>query len=438
MTKPNRLGTALTAASIVALAAGCAGPGNLGARSASIFGGKVDDSNIGLATRAQVALAGNEIDKAISLAERAVDNSPRDAGFRALLGNSYLAAGRFTSAEAAFRDSLSLLGAQPQVVLKLALVQIAQGKTAEAREILAFGQSILDPADVGLALALAGDAATAITVLEPAARTVGADSRIRQNLALAYALAGDWQQARVVASQDVPADQLEARIQQWMVLAKPARASDQVASIIGIQPAAADPGQPTRLALNQTDDSRQAAVEPMTAPVAANAELSATTTVDLPPVELARVEPAAVPIEMVTPSPEPAKVKYAAASEDVARPAISPAVARVHDPVPVRRANLPKVRSGNSKAVVQLGAYSSRDRVSGAWAKVAAKHQSLKSFTPVTARYAGAKGTVYRLSVQGFASDRDAISLCSSLKRAGANCFVRTVSGDAPVRFASR
>ena len=39
--------------------------------------------------------------RAIPLAERAVEKSPRDAGFRALLGNCYLAGGRFASAEAA-------------------------------------------------------------------------------------------------------------------------------------------------------------------------------------------------------------------------------------------------------------------------------------------------------------------------------------------------
>ena len=115
-------------------------------------------------------------------------------------------------------------------MLKLALVQIAQGKNDEAKLLLAEAQGLLDPSDAGLALALAGDPQSAVAVLEPAARTVGADARTRQNLALAYAFAGDWEQARTVAAQDVPADQLDARIQQWMALAKPARASDQVAA----------------------------------------------------------------------------------------------------------------------------------------------------------------------------------------------------------------
>ena len=221
MTKPNRLGAALTAVSLLAIVTACAGPGSSGPRSASIFGGKVDSSNIGLATRAQAALAANDLQTAVSLAEQAVENSPRDAGFRALLGNSYLASGRYASAESAYRDSLSLVATQPQIVLKLALVQIAQGKNDEAKGLLAMAQSILDPADTGLALALAGDPQSAVAVLEPAARAIGADSRVRQNLALAYAFAGNWEQARIVAAQDVPGDQLDGRMQQWMALAKP-------------------------------------------------------------------------------------------------------------------------------------------------------------------------------------------------------------------------
>ena len=146
-------------------------------------------------------------------------------------------------------------------MLKLALVQIAQGKRNEALALLEAARGALDASDHGLALALAGQPNEAITMLEPAARQPGADSRVRQNLALAYALAGDWTAARTVASQDVPADQLDVRIEQWMVLANPTKASDQVAALIGVSPAAADPGQPVRLALKGTDE-RMAALVP--------------------------------------------------------------------------------------------------------------------------------------------------------------------------------
>ena len=439
MTKSNRLATALTAASLVAIVGACAGPAAK-PRSASIFGGKVDTANIGLATKAQMALASNDIASAIPLAERAVEKSPRDAGFRALLGNCYLASGRFASAEAAYRDSLTLIAAQPQVVLKLALVEIAQGKNDEAKYLLAQAQNILDPADV----ARAAGSSTA-TALEPAARATDADSRTRQNLALAHALAGNWEQAKIVASQDIPGDQLDARIQQWMALAKPAKTSDQVAAFIGIQPVASDPGQPTRLALNDAAPVQQAAAEPI-GEVPQN--LTSTVTVELPPapvtaaepVAVAAAEPAAAPAIVPAAVAEPAAapiVPAVAVSE--ARPALSPAAVRLSESIgTIRKASAPRLARGKSRAVVQIGAYSSRDRIAAAWTKVAGKHGSLKSYVPVTARFAGAKGTVYRLAVKGFNSDREAVNLCASLKRAGASCFVRSVSGDAPVQFASR
>lgn len=439
MTKSNRLAKSLTAVSLLAIVTACAGPGAK-PKSASIFGGKVDTSNIGIATKAQMALAANDVATATSLSEQAVENSPRDAGFRALLGNCYLAGGRFASAESAYRDSLTLIANQPQVILKLALVEIAQGKNDEAKYLLAQAQGVLDPADLGLALALAGDPQNAIAVLEPAARTIGADARTRQNLALAHALSGNWEQAKVVASQDVPGDQLDARIQQWMVLAKPAKASDQVAAFIGVQPAASDPGQPTRLALGEAEPVRQAAAEPI-GDVPQGLTSSATVELAPPapePVAVAAVEPASAP------EPAPAVAEQApppvmpAMATSEARPALSPAAVRLTESYGTMHPAALKPRNGKSRAVVQIAAYSSRDRVAIGWSKVAGKHGSLKRYVPVTARFSGAKGTFYRLAVKGFDSDREAVSLCKSLKRAGASCFVRATSGDAPVQFASR
>ena len=436
MTKSNRLGTALTAVSLIAITAGCTTPGSKFG-SASMFGGAVNSGELGLATKAQLALNANDIESAISLAERAVERSPQDAGFRALLGNCYLAGGRFASAEAAYRDALSIYANQPQIVLKLALVQIALGKNDEAKLLLAESQGLVDPSDAGLALALAGDPQAAIAVLEPVARTVGADARTRQNLALAFAFAGDWNQAKTVAAQDVPADQLDARIQQWMTLATPARSSDQVAALIGIQPAAADPGQPVRLALNKAEAVREAAAQPIVQPYvepAAPVELTSSATVDLPPV-------AAPPVVLANAAaPEtvkPTDIQLASLHE--ARPALSPAAARLSDPMPaIRKASAPRPAAGKSKSVVQLGAYSSRERVAAAWSKVSGKHGKLKNYVPVTARFTGARGTVYRLSVRGFDNSKEAVGLCASLKRNGRECFVRAASGDAPVQFASR
>jgi tetratricopeptide (TPR) repeat protein len=183
MTKSLRIRPALSAIAMASVIAGCAAP-QFGTRSATNFGGHFDKANVGIATRALMALNANDFPTAVKLAEQAVGNSPNDAGFRGLLGNAYLASGRFASAESAYRDSLSLINNQPQVILRLALVEIGQGKNAEALQFLAAAGSLLDPADYGLAVALAGQPQEPINVLEAAARQVGADARVRQNLAL--------------------------------------------------------------------------------------------------------------------------------------------------------------------------------------------------------------------------------------------------------------
>jgi D-alanyl-D-alanine carboxypeptidase len=451
-------GSTLTALGLIGALAACASPGANGARSASIFGDKVDTSNIGIATRAQAALEKGDTAAAVDLAERAVANSPRDAGFRGLLGNAYFASGRFASAEAAYKDSLALLANQPQLILKLALVSIAQGKAGEALAQLEAARSYLDPSDYGLALALAGQPDTAVGVLEQAARAVGADARVRQNLALAYALQGDWTAARTVAAQDVPADQLNARIQQWMIFAKPVHASDQVASLTGVTPAAADPGQPNRLAL-APNETRTASAEPVVVPVAepdpvfvaeapvpapapAPAEYAAAAAPEAAsapaPIAAAPAKPVAVALP-VAEAPK-ARPKPIAAKAPAPKPSLSPRAASFTDgPRPmVRKAAFPQVARGNSNSVVQLGAYASRSFVGTAWNKISKKYPALRGYSPATARFASDKGTVYRLSVQGFASDGDARDFCEALQRAGGACFVRTVAGDAPVRMASR
>src|SRR5204862_2982069 len=120
------------------------------------------DQEVGLATRALAALNSNNIPVAIDFAERAVAKTPSEANFRALLANAYFAGGRFHSAEQAYRDSLTLSPNQPQLILKLVLVQIAQGKKGEAVAMLNATRGIIDPSDYGLALALAGRPGEAI------------------------------------------------------------------------------------------------------------------------------------------------------------------------------------------------------------------------------------------------------------------------------------
>ena len=423
-----RFGTAVSALALATTLAGCTAPSFRSASSVSNA-----KANLAYGLRAQMALESGDTGSAIDLAEKAVEAKPSDLTVRSLLANAYFAGGRFASADAAYADALALSPGQPQLVLKRALTQIAQGKNSDALSLLESARSSLEAADYGLAVALAGQPAEAIAVLEPAARAQGADARVRQNLALAYALSGDWTAARTIAAQDLAPDQVDARVQQWMALAKPVRASDQVAALVGIAPAAADPGQPVRLAVNQDAAAPQAPAQVAEAAPAVTAEPAPVAVVEAaapaPAAPQTNVQAIAAAAAI---SPE-APAAFAAMTSSFA-PAPKPAAA------PKKRApaRVPAKANGNSKAVMQLGAYSSAERVSVAWERLTKKYPALANYSPMRARFDGPKGTVWRLSIQGFDSQRAAIEQCQSLRSRGGNCFVRATNGDAPVQFASR
>ena len=460
MSKPLQFGSAVSAIALAAMLSGCAA-----SHEKTGFGGRTND-NVGLATRALMALHSNDTATAIDLAERAVANTPDDAGFRAILGNAYFKAGRFASAEAAYKDSLTIYANQPQVILRLALVETALGKRDEAVSYLQAGRSVLDASNYGLALALAGRPQEAITILEAAARQPGADATVRQNLALAHGLAGDWTEARTIAAQDVPGNKLDARMHEWMLIASPTKASDQVATIVGIKPAADDRGQPTRLALRKTDTRLADTAAPAPAPVAQPAPQ--------PQAQVADVAPPA-------PAPEPKYVQASAtttpASEPVPAPAPEPVVAEAPAPTPVAmiaaaakdvtvaaarevssvvEAVMPKKAapavhrarphrvaaarrpSGPGTPVMQIGSYRSPEQVTAGWHNLTQRYPALRAYLPSKARFDSPKGTFWRLSIQGFDNQRDAIARCEMLKSHGGKCFVRAYAGDAPVEIASR
>jgi D-alanyl-D-alanine carboxypeptidase len=424
MSKPIRFGSAVSCIALATIMAGCAAP----QQHASSASGQAS-GEVGLATRAIAEISANNFIAGIDFAERAVDKTPNDAGVRAILGSAYFAGGRFASAEAAYKDSLSLNANQPQVALKLILVEIAQGKNAEATGLLESGRGMLDPADYGLALALAGHPSDAVNVLQTVARADGADARVRQNLALAYAFSGDWINARTVAAQDVPGDQIDARIHQWMQLANPAHPSDQVAALIGVTPAASDPGQPIRLALNPSAAPLQADAVPAAPTQPQVAEVAPVPAYEpAPPPVMAQADPQTAAPAFETGFVEPPPARKLANARRASAPVVHASLRNV----PLRHV------VGNSSAVVQLGAYGNAQRVAAAWNVAAHKFGALKAYSPVSARFDSAKGPVYRLSVKGFASDREARSVCESLRNSGASCFVRNVAGDRPVELASR
>ena len=433
MTKPR---TALFAASSIVLAValtGCA----LGGKPKH-FGGLAENSNIGVAMRAHVALQQGDVAGAIALAERAVEKSPTDAAFRTLLGNAYLAGGRFRSAEAAFGDALAMYPNQAGVPLKLVLTQVAQGKAVAAAQTLDTYAQVISPADAGLAMALAGRPGVAIEMLDVAARGSEGDARVRQNLALAHAIAGDWARARQVAAQDLSGDQLEQRMSEWASFARPGTpAGSQVASLIGVAaPAANDAGMPVRLALKapgKGDAVRFVEAAPATeAPVFAAAASAPVAAEPQPSMEAAPVAfaQAEVPAAVAAPAPDVVAMVDSLRAERIKPNGSLPKVAEI------RRAAAK--RFGASKAVVQLGAYATQAGLKAGWETISRRHGGLTSYVPASARFNDARGSVYRLSLKGFASDGEARQLCMKLKAKGATCFVRSAAGDAPVRFASR
>ena len=455
MNQPLRTSSALSLIVLSSMIAGCARP-QAHVAAASQADVKAD-SDVGLGLRAIAALNANDVPAAIGFAERAVAKTPGDAQVRALLGNAYFAGGRFQSAEAAFRDSLTLDPNQQQVVLKFALVEIALGKNDQAAAFLNTHRGSLDASDYGLALALAGRTSQAIAVLDPAARQPGADATIRQNLALAHALAGEWDEAKIIASQDVAPAQLDGRIQQWMKLAKPTHAADQVAALVGVTPAAVDAGQPVQLALGAAPTAQPVKVAeaspqlkifmrpnvPAPAP-AKPAVVAAASSKPAPASVVQATAPAPAPVvHAAAPAPPPASVTLAT----LAATAVSEAKAVLASVMPSAPAPIAKPAAaprrpaaarpvGKFPAVVQLGAYGSPQRVLTAWNGAAHKYAALKSYAPMSAKFSSPKGTFYRLSVRGFNSLGEANGLCNALRRQGGSCFVRNVAGD--TQLASR
>jgi Flp pilus assembly protein TadD len=392
---------------------------------------------------AQLASQKGDFVQALAHAERAVELSPRDAGYRMLLGDAYLKNGRFVSAEMAFSDVLALHPDNSRARFSLALAEIALGKNYLALVQLDRLSQTEAASDLGLAYAMAGQPDRAVAMLEPAAREANANGRVRQNLALAYAMSGDWQRARITAGQDLSPADLGARMEQWASFTHPQASHDQIASLLGVK-AIDDAGQPTRLAL--------AAEAPQPVALAAAEAPAQPAPVAPAAVEFAAVEaPAPVPAALEAPAPvavpRTQAVRYA---EAVRQTLLTPQSAVIKStPVHVKIATFapakPKVLArpvseapaaiGNY--VVQLGAYGSARLVEKAWATVQQRYD-LGDHAPLTARVTLPKGTFHRLSVAGFTSQADASLTCRTIKGKGGACFVRPVSGDAPIRFASR
>ena len=399
-----------------------------------------------------------QLSQALDSMENAVALSPRDAGYRMLLAEIYMKSGRFESARATFADVVELNPSNTRAALSLALMEIAVSRPQAAVAQLDELTGRAAPGDIGLAYALAGMPERAIEILEPVARSHEATPRLRQNLALSYALAGDWRRARIVASQDISPADLGPRLQQWAAMARPDVQTNRVAALLNVSPVA-DAGQPVRLALvAPTEAPTEAAAVAMAAAPAESETYAAVTAVDIP-ASTAEAAPAPVPTIDVPapvmaetrpsylPAPEAPpvrteeEVRYAAAAEAITRP--DPAVVRTASvalPAPPafsRQAPRATVRDGNSRFVVQLGAFSNEGNAERAWQQ-AERQFALGDRAPMTTTIAINGRTLHRVSVAGFASQGDAARMCQSIRARGGACFVRANAGDASVRWAAR
>ena len=434
------------------------------------------------ASRAGVSPQLAEANAAVGQAERDVAKDPRNPSLRLALGDAYLDAGRFASAETSFTDAMDLGDASPRAALSLALAQIAQAKYPEAATLLNDWGSEINKADLGLALSLAGQPERGIHIMSNAIRGGENTVKMRQNLAYAFAMAGRWREARLMAQQDLPAGEVDARLEQWAGLANADAYQRRVAGLLGVPAHVADAGQPVELALNAGMDAPQfAAVEQFPSAVYEGAELaalgdipalssSAGTAARLAPEPMAVAVPAPTPVSTIVAAPQaeaaatlamdstlaatpvaPAAPSNFAAAFAQVRPATSSAVRAtanssltfVSNPVvqelPQRRseerrpatahfaapANSPLATStagSGTSHLVQLGSFASEAGAHRAWDIYVGRFPELANHDMVISEAVVRGKRYWRVSAGGF--DRSASqSMCRSVRSSGSGCI---------------
>jgi Flp pilus assembly protein TadD len=419
------------------------------------------------AAKAQEALAKGKGDRAVTHAEAAVLATPRDPAARALLGIAYIEAGRFQSATTTLTEAVALGDSSSRTLTRLALAQIAAGQQAAALATLGRHKDALDPADYGLAIALAGRPQEAVHVLGNLLRSGTNTMKVRQNLAYSLALQGDWRNARIMAAEDVPADKLGDTMSKWAVLSTPEMYHRRIADLLSVK-MVQDPGQPAMLALRNFDSVDQLAAETLvqeqpieTAPKGDFASRFGTG--ELPPVSQSdRPAERQAPALAVAPSaqramlgrtsvapPETATPSGRFVSREVVQnipatarsvPAAARPTAQARTPAPAAQPAL-AMASGDYR--VQLGSYFSMSDVQTAWKVFLKRHPELDGAEKVITK-AKVKGKIYyRVAAGGFARS-SAQGLCQSVKRGGAGCIAYAASRTLPgtiennVRVASR
>ncbi|WP_353226573.1 SPOR domain-containing protein [Novosphingobium sp.] len=377
-----------------------------------------------MARASQEALTKGDIAHAVTLAESAVAADGRNPAMRLLLANAYLRGGRFESARTAYSDAIELGDDSARAALGLVLTDLALGRSASALDTINTYGDVLPVADLGLALAMAGQNQRGIGVLTDAIRKGQNTPKVRQNLAYAYALSGMWADAKIMTSQDVPADQVNPRLQAWAAMASPEDGRRRVASLLGT-PLIGDTGQPEALALAHFPAAPGAPAEaapPARAvaaelpPVQADATTGALARIDLPAAKTP--EPAAAPVAPV-----------AVAAPAPQRPAKAPVPTRLK--FPVRAASA--ASHGMGTHLVQLGAFNSAESAKRAWQHFVSRNPSLTGHPNMITKVTVRGRDFWRVQAAGFAGQASATSLCGSLRAHGGACLVMALNAAAHV-----
>ena len=407
------------------------------------------------ASQAEQALASGKHARAVAHAEAAVLAEPRNAAYRSVLASAYLDAGRFASAETTFKDAMQLGETTPRNALSLSLALSAQGKYQEAAALLNEWEGEIATADLGLALALAGQPQRGIHLMSNAIRGGDNTAKMRQNLAYSYALAGRWREARLMASQDVPADQVSDRIEQWALMASPDAWHTRVAALLQVPAGVRDGGQPVQLALANNPSLEQLASEATAAVAVADSPELAPLAVAMTPVnEL----PAVAAAEPVYEAPPASRADDFQAAFSAPLPAVSvatpaPVVADAArfmqtplvQPTPARTAAsaVAAAPRADGTHLVQLGSFSSEQGARRAWSIYTRNYPELAGHEMVISEAVVRGKRYWRVSASGFGRTA-AASMCGQVRSTGNGCFAyaegRPLPGavDRGVRLARR
>lgn len=352
--------------------------------------------------KAQTALDRGRVSEAIKHSEAAVLAEPRNSGFRAMLGAAYLEAGRFEAAATAFDDALELGDADPRTVLSYALAATASGDGQGAMNALQSRANDINPADLGLAMALAGNPQNGIHVLTNALRAGQNTAKLRQNLAYTYALSGNWRAARVMAAEDVPGDQIDARLSEWAANARPEDVRKRVAALLGVS-ASNGGAQPAQLSLANfpsqeqrvAEAARFADAEPTATPVAvASREINAADIAPTP-VAASQSEALAFGIDEAAKAPmgtvDPTIASILAATGSSAVQQVAAVSEAAPAPSPLRASSPTRVKPAKTVAVTENNAASTPKVVKAAAPVAVPASVSTKAPAPVPAFNAGQK-----------------------------------------------